>query len=126
MGKNIALIVLLLLMLGGAICQNIYISSTTATLTESLEQIMTALEQGNIEKAAQIADEFNALWQKEKNTYEALFEHKEVDTISSAAGTIKTFCTANRIPDALSQADQVLFYIEHIHAIDCVGWENIF
>jgi len=126
MGKHIVLFALLLLMIGGAIWQSAYIDHATDELTGSLEQVQTALMQGDADLAAQKANEFNALWEKEKSTYEALFEHKEVDTISAKARSIMGLCTQGTIPEALSLVDETLLYLDHIHAIDGVSWENIF
>jgi hypothetical protein len=43
------------------------------------------LSQSDASLALQKANEFNARWNEEKSTYEALFEHKDVDTISAKA-----------------------------------------
>lgn len=126
MGKNIVLFVLLLLMLAGAVWQSAYVHRATDTLIAPLEQAIQALEQNDTEKAAQFADEFEAAWRQEKNTYEALFEHKEVDTISAYAKTLKSMCAPSTIPQAKALAGEMLFYVDHIRAIDCMGWENIF
>jgi hypothetical protein len=126
MGKNIVLFILLLLMLGGAIWQSVYIAHATDELTDSLEQVRSALNQGDADLALQKAKEFNTHWEKEKSTYEALFEHKEVDTISAKARSLTSLCTKDSLPEALSLADETLLYLDHIHAIDGVSWENIF
>ncbi len=126
MGKNIALLVLLLLMLGGAVWQSVYIGQVTDDLTVSLEQVRVALKQKDAELALQKANEFNAHWEKEKSTYEALFEHKEVDTISAKSSSLTGLCTEDTVPEALSLVDEIVFYLDHIHAIDCMSWENIF
>ena len=126
MGKNIGLAALVLLLVGGMIWQSVYIKRATDELTDSLMQVRTALEQGDADTAQQKADEFNALWEQEKSTYEALFEHKEVDTISAKARSLTGLCTDNTLPQALSLTDEMLFYLDHIYCIDCLSWENIF
>jgi hypothetical protein len=126
MGKTITLIALLLLMLGGILWQSIYIRQATDRLLDSLNQVKHPLMEDNAEKAAKAADAFCQLWEKEKNTYEALFEHNEVDLISTKAGSIKAFCAKGRVPDALALVEELLFQIQHIHAINTVAWENIF
>ncbi len=126
MGKNIILFILLLLMLGGAIWQSVYIHHATEALIDPLEQTKQALEQGNTDEAIQAAEDFNTTWQREKYTYEALFEHKEVDTISASAKKLTSLCTPDYIPEALATAEEILFYVDHIKAIDRMGWENIF
>jgi hypothetical protein len=126
MGKNITLIALLLLMLGGAIWQNVYIGQSADELTNSLEQVSTALEQGDADAALRKARDFDARWQKEKSAYEALFEHKEVDTISAKARSLIPLCADSTLPEARALADETLFYLDHIKAIDGLSWENIF
>jgi hypothetical protein len=126
MGKNIVLFVLLLVILAGAIWQSVYVGQATSELTHSLEQIRMALKEGDTALAIQKTNDFDAYWQKEKSTYEALFEHKEVDTISASAKKLISLCTSAYIPEALATIDEISFYIEHIKSIDSLGWENIF
>lgn len=126
MGRNIAMIVLILLLLGGVIWQSVYIERATGELTDSLMQVQTAIKQGDADTALQKASEFNALWEEEKSTYEALFEHKEVDTISAKARSLVGLCTRSTLPQALSLTDETLLYLEHIQCIDRLSWENIF
>ncbi|MGI5918170.1 MAG: DUF4363 family protein [Christensenellales bacterium] len=126
MGKNIGLAVLVLLLIGGVIWQSVYIKCATDELTNSLIQVREALKRGDADAALQKADEFDALWEQEKSTYEALFEHKEVDTISAKARSLTGLCTDSTLPHALSLTDEMLFYLDHIYCIDCLSWENIF
>ena len=125
MGKNIAVLVLLALMLGAAVWQGVYIHNATDELAEQLDSIISALESNDTEKAAQAADDFDAAWQRQKMTYEALFEHKEVDIISATSKKLSSLCTPSRVYDAQAAAQEMLFYIEHIRDIDRLGWENI-
>jgi hypothetical protein len=118
--------VLLLLMLGGAIWQCVYIRQATDALTGPLEQAVEALERHDTEKAAQAAYDFETVWQRQKLTYEALFEHKEVDIISAYSKKLPSLCTPGHTPDAMAMAQELLFYIEHVRDIDSFGWENIF
>ncbi len=125
MGKNIAMLVLMVLMLGAAVWQGIYVCSATDTLSGQLEEVIGALESNDTEKAAQAASEFDDAWQRQKLSYEALFEHKEVDIISATSKKLPSLCTPSCIPEALAAAQEILFYIEHIKDIDRLGWENI-
>ena len=113
-------------MLGGAVWQSLFIGNATGELTASLEKVSEALKEGDAVLALQKANEFNIFWDKEKSTFEALFEHKEVDTISAKARSLPGLCTKDSLPQALSLAEETRFYLEHVHAIDCVSWENIF
>ena len=126
MGKNIGLAVLILLLVGGVIWQSVYIKRATDELTDSLMQVRDALKRGDANAALQKANEFGALWEYEKSTYEALFEHKEVDTVSAKARSLPGLCTGSTLPQALSLTDEMLFYLDHIYCIDCLSWENIF
>ena len=45
MGKRISLAVLLIIMIGGALLQNMFVVSSTEELTSDLEQITRSLEQ---------------------------------------------------------------------------------
>ncbi len=125
MGKNIAMLVLLALMLCTAVWQGVYIDSATEALASRLEEIIAALDQSDTEKAAQAAYDFDDAWQRQKLSYEALFEHKEVDIISATSKKLPSLCTPSHSPEALAAAQEILFYIEHIRDIDHLGWENV-
>ena len=126
MGKNIALAVLILLLVGGVIWQSVYIKRATDELTDSLMQVRDALKRGDADTAMRKANELGALWEQEKSTYEALFEHKEVDTVSAKARSLPGLCTGSTLPQALSLTDEMLLYLDHIRSIDSLSWENIF
>ena len=126
MGKKIALAVLFILVVGGAVLQNIYINNATEELIYDLENVRTALEQNNMAVAAVAADKFNTNWEEKKSAFEAFFEHKEVDSISSAAKTVQSYCYTDSREEALAHVSAAQFYIEHIKDIDTLGWENVF
>ncbi|MGI5849182.1 MAG: DUF4363 family protein [Christensenellales bacterium] len=126
MVKKITIAVLLLLMFSGAIIQNIYVSHATSQLIDDIMQVKDTLESDDYTGALFAADTFYANWEKEKRLFEALFEHNEVDIISSTANSLLSYCQSGDKANALAEAASVLFYIEHIRDIDCIGWENIF
>ncbi len=126
MGKKIALAVLLLLVVGGAVLQNIYISGATQKLLASLQEVQSALQNDDFSAAADAADNLAAEWDKEQKLFEALFEHKEVDSISASMKSLQSFCRSGAKKDALSVVSEASFYIEHIKGIDSLGWENVF
>ncbi len=126
MGKKITLAVLLLLVIGGAVVQNIYVRSTTQRLITSLKSVQAALDNSDITAAAAAADEFGAEWEKDKKMFEALFEHGEVDSISSSVKRLKSYCRTGSSEEALACVSETIFYIQHIKEIDTLGWENIF
>ena len=125
MGKNIVILILLALLLGAAVWQSAYIDSSTGVLADLLEQVVDALDHNDTEKAAQAAHDFDAAWERQKFTYEALFEHKEVDIISASCKKLPSLCTPGCIPEALAATKKILFYVEHIRDIDGVSWENV-
>lgn len=125
MGKTIVMLILLALLLGAAVWQSAFIDNTTDTLVDHVQQVIDALDHNDTEKAAQAAYDFDTAWQRQKFTYEALFEHKEVDIISASSKKLPDLCTPSLTPEALAAAHELLFYVEHIRDIDCVGWENI-
>ncbi|MGE5495644.1 MAG: DUF4363 family protein [Burkholderiales bacterium] len=126
MAKKIMLALLLLLMIGGSILQNHYVDNATMELTRDLEQVKTALENDDFALAAEAADTFCANWEKEKRKFEALFEHKEVDSISAAAKSLQSYCHTGAKEEALAHISAAAFYINHIKDIDTLEWENVF
>jgi hypothetical protein len=126
MGKKIVLAVLLLLVVGGSVLQNIYINNATDELTADLIKIRTALEEDDLPAAAKAADEFNTKWEEKKSPFEAFFEHKEVDSISSSAKSLQSYCQTGKKEEALAHVAAALFYVAHIKDIDTLGWENVF
>jgi predicted nucleic acid-binding Zn-ribbon protein len=126
MVRKIVLAVLLLFVVGCAVLQNIYINNTTEELTAGLEKVRTALEEDDLQAAAAAADVFNTEWEEKKASFEAFFEHKEVDSISSSAKTLQSYCHTGQKEEALAHVAASIFYVEHIRDIDKLGWENVF
>jgi hypothetical protein len=126
MGKRITLAILLALTIGAVVFQNIYVCNATKKLTADLEQIQASLENDEYYSARAAADTFRDNWEKEKDKFEAFFEHKEVDSISATAESIRSLCYSGAKEEALSHIAAELFYIEHIREIDTFGWENVF
>lgn len=126
MVKKIVLAILLLLVVGGSVLQNIYINNSTDELTADLEKVKAALESDDLSAAAAAADIFNSKWEEKKNSFEAFFEHKEVDSISSSAKSLQSYCHTGSKEEALANVSSAMFYVEHIKDIDKLGWENVF
>jgi len=125
MGKKIALLVLLVLILGGALLQNNYVNNATKSLVNNIENIKSALDKEDYESAISAAEEFSSSWKEDKKIFEALFEHKEIDIISATAKSIQSLCESEEKVHALSEIASITYYFNHIREIDCVGWENI-
>jgi hypothetical protein len=126
MGKKITLTVLLLLVLAGTLLQYSYIKSATEKLTRKLDAVQSALASDDASSAIDAADAFCTTWEKEKNLYQMLFEHDEVDVISATAKSIDSYCRSEDTAHALAEIATIRYYIEHIKEIDSLSWENIF
>ena len=126
MVKKITICVLLLLIIGGAVLQHIYVTGATDELKSDLNQIYEALRSDNFEEALTASQTFSENWEKEKRLYETLFKHEEVDLISAGAARLSDLCAQMNKSEALAETSETLYYINHIHEIDSVKWENIF
>ncbi len=126
MAKKIAMGVLLLLIIGGAVLQHIYVTGATDELKNDLNQVYDALQADDFEKALEASQTFSENWEKEKHMYETLFKHEEVDLISAGAARLTQMCAQANKPEALAETAETVYYINHIHEIDSVKWENIF
>lgn len=126
MAKRIAIIVLLIIILGGALWQHLYISGATDKLASDLEKVNEALNAEDFSVALDGAQAFKENWEKEKHLFETLFEHEEVDLISASSARLQQLCAESNKSEALAETAETLYYIKHIHEIDTVKWENIF
>ena len=126
MGKMVVVTALLLVIIAAAVLQNIYVINATEKLSAKLENIKEALEKEDFSTAEKTSDDFCALWDENKHTFEALFEHDEVDEISANAKSIQSLCHSGEKHQALSFVAAEIFYINHIRDIDTLGWENVF
>ena len=126
MVKKIALGVLIVLLLGGAWWQNTYIKGATERLTTLLGDVQRALDEDDFDAAVVAADEFSAQWKKEKQVYEALIDHDDIDLISATTARMKSYCDTRFREGALAETHALLFYVRHLKDIDTIGWENIF
>jgi hypothetical protein len=126
MAKKITMCVLLVLIIGGSILQHVYVTGATEKLKSDLNQVYDALHADEFEKALTAAQTFSENWGNEKNLYETLFKHEEVDLISSSAARLNELVAQANKSEALAVAAETLYYIHHIHDIDSVSFENIF
>lgn len=126
MVKKITICVLLVLIIGGAVWQHIYVTDATEQLKNDLEQVINALHDDDIQSAAAASQAFSDNWEKEKGLYETLFKHEEVDLISSGTARLTELCAQGNKSEALAETAETLYYINHIHDIDSVKFENIF
>jgi len=126
MAKRITIIVLLIMILGGALWQHIYVTNATNTLADKLNQINDALVAEDFSSAHEKANMFKDIWEKEKPGFETLFDHEEVDLISASTARLQQHCTESNKSEALAEMAETLYYIRHIHEIDSIKWENIF
>lgn len=126
MAKRIAIIVLLIIILGGALWQHIYVTDATEKLASNLDKINEALTVEDFSAALDGAQSFKENWEKEKPLFETLFEHEEVDLISASTVRLLQMCAQDNKSEALAETAETLYYIHHIHDIDSVKWENIF
>ena len=125
MGKKIVISVLLILILTAALVEYFYVKNTAEALTESLIHVQNALFLGDDDGAREAAQKFSGEWEAEKQRFEALFNHEEVDIISATAKRIESSCNAGDRDDALAEVAAGLFYINHLFEMIGVRWENI-
>ncbi len=126
MAKKITTAVLLLLLIGGALWQNIYINRATERTRMLLKPVVAALHEESWEKALASAKALDLSWNKEKRIYGAIIDHEELDLISATTVRLISFCKIQNLEGALSEAAAFDYYIEHLKEIDSVRWENIF
>lgn len=126
MAKIIAVIILFILLVGCALWQNIYINTTAAELINDLEDLRLALNEDDDQKIIKKADSFVEKWKDRQHTYEALFEHEEVDMISATIMSIQSFCITGDKPHALAEIASTIYYFNHLIEIDSIRWENLF
>ncbi len=126
MAKRLTIITLLIIILGGALWQHIYVTNATNELADKLNQINDALVAEDFSSALKKAQTFKDIWEKEKHVFETLFEHEEVDLISASTARLQQLCAQSNKSEALAEMAETLYYIHHIHEIDSIKWENIF
>ena len=125
MGKKIVIFTLLALIITAALVEYFYVKNAADRLTEALVHVQNALILGDDEGARDAAEKFNHEWENEKQRLEALFNHEEVDIISATAKRIETCCSTGDRDNALAEISAGLFYINHLHEMIGIRWENI-
>ncbi len=126
MAKKITICVLLVLIIGGSVWQHIYVTKATEDLSNDLNRVFDALQTDDFEQALAASQTFSENWEKEKSLYETLFKHEEVDLISASSARLTEMCGQGNKPEALAEAAETLYYINHIHEIDSIKFENVF
>ena len=126
MAKKITICVLLVLLIGGAYLQNVFFNNATERLEALLLAVQDALDKEDMAEANRAADVFYAQWEKEKQVYEALIDHEDIDLMSATAARLHSYCLSHYRQGALAETHALLFYIRHLRDVDNIRWENIF
>ena len=126
MAKKISIAVLFVLLIGGAWLQNAYITGTSEKLGALLTSVEQALENEDMQQAVSAADAFHESWEKEKQCFEALLDHDDIDMVSATSARLRSFCASGYREGALAETKALQFYIRHLSDLDSIGWENIF
>lgn len=125
MAKKISIVVLFVLLIGGAWWQNVYITGTAEKLGALLSSVEQALEDEDMHQAIDISNAFHESWEKEKQCFEALLNHDDIDMISATSARLRSFCATGYREYALAEAKALQFYIRHLSDLDSIRWENI-
>lgn len=103
--------------------------------TEKLQQIETAVQEGNPQEATAIYNQLAEKWQTEYKKWAVLVDHDKLDEINRLLGKIKIDLSQNQssgsdisqsaIQDIAPDIAEVIYLFQSIPRTEKITWQNI-
>ncbi|MCD8049388.1 MAG: DUF4363 family protein [Clostridia bacterium] len=122
---TVAFLILVLIIAGWQI-ENGILKQMSSDMTDKLDLVMIALQEGNFDEAADLADEFIDAWSDCEKWVATLTPHTEVDEISRNAAKLKVFSAGDGKDDALSTVMETKEIFDEITRKTKVNLMNVF
>lgn len=126
MSKLKIVAILLLLMIGVLIANQIYLSNSTRTLTESVSRVQTSYQEtGNSPETKKRMRQFFTLWQKNSRILPTMIKHSEIDIVNTSVAKLPAYLQNDQPSDFNAECDMLKMQLSHLWYIEKVNWENI-
>lgn len=95
-------------------------------LVNLIEELQDDIKNGKWDNADECLKKIDSNWSDVNSTWAVLIDHQEIDNIDSTLSRLKMLVEYEQKPMALSEADVLRNYVEHIPDKEKLTLENVF
>ena len=127
--KEITIIILILMIIfGGALYTQKFLNNTADMLVSKLENLKTELENNNKEQQnlEQQTDEIYGDWENINEKWSVVVLHDEIDLIETSLIRMKSKIKTGSLDESMEDLDTSIFLLKHIKEKEKTSLKNIF
>lgn len=128
MKEIIITITILMIIFGGALYTQKYLTNTADTLVSKLENLKTDLESENTNKQSleEQSDEIYGEWEDINEKWSVVVLHDEIDLIETSLIRMKSKIKTGSLEESMEDLDTSIFLLKHIKEKEKTSLKNIF
>lgn len=128
MKEFIIIIVILMIIFGGALYTQNYLNNTSDTLVSKLERLKIDLESKNINQQTieEQSDEIYGEWEEINEKWSVVVLHDEIDLIETSLIRMKSKIKTGSLDESMEDLDTSIFLLKHIKEKEKTSLKNIF
>ena len=122
------IIIILIIIFGGALYTQKYLNNTVNVLVGKLEDLKTAIEENKRgeEELNQKSDDIYGEWEKINEKWSVIVLHDEIDLIETSLIRMKSKIKTGDIEGSVEDLDTSIFLVKHIREKEKTSLKNIF
>ena len=122
------IIIILIIIFGGAIYTQKYLNDTVNVLVGKLEDLKTAIEENKTgeQELNQKSDDIYGEWEKINEKWSVIVLHDEIDLIETSLIRMKSKIKTGDIEGSMEDLDTSIFLVKHIKEKEKTSLKNIF
>ncbi|MBQ2916781.1 MAG: DUF4363 family protein [Clostridia bacterium] len=128
MKETIIIITILMIIFGGALYTQKYLTNTADTLVSKLENLKTDLESENTnqQRLEGQSDEIYGEWEEINEKWSVVVLHDEIDLIETSLIRMKSKIKTGSLEESMEDLDTSIFLLKHIKEKEKTSLKNIF
>ena len=122
------IIIILIIIFGGALYTQKYLNDTVNVLVGKLEDLKTAIEENKTgeEELEQKSDDIYGEWEKINEKWSVIVLHDEIDLIETSLIRMKSKIKTGSLDESMEDLDTSIFLLKHIKEKEKTSLKNIF
>ena len=122
------IIIILIIIFGGAVYTQKYLNDTVDVLVGKLEDLKTAIEENKTgeKEVEQKSDDIYGEWEKINEKWSVIVLHDEIDLIETSLIRMKSKIKTGDIEGSMEDLDTSIFLVKHIKEKEKTSFKNIF
>jgi len=118
--------VIIAVIIGFSIYAQNLLRKDTTYLVGLIEELQDDMKSGKWDNANECLKKIDSNWSDVNTTWAVLIDHQEIENIDSTLSRLKMLVEYEEMPMALSEAEVLRNYIEHIPDKEKLTLENVF